>query len=258
MPNPAPSLLWWLHGFSSADVWAVGGQGTILHFDGNGWTATPSTSTATLSGIWGASPSELWAVGGSDTAPTEPIILKWNGTQWSNVPLPGVGPGALFKVWGADRTHVFAVGAKGIVLSYDGNAWTQAPPATQGQLTTVQGRAQNDVFAVGGMGNALILHFDGQSWTPDQTVSTLSPLLGVYADPAGPVIVVGQQGTIASRTTGAEAWHSVDPLPTPDCLHNVAPYAGGYVAVGGNLLSPSSGLHGVLLRSGSALSKQLP
>ena len=52
-----------------SDVWAVGIDGTVLHFDGGPtglWTAVPISGTqptATLTGVWGASSTDVWIVG---------------------------------------------------------------------------------------------------------------------------------------------------------------------------------------------------
>src|SRR5262249_13330141 len=117
-----------------------------------------------------------------------------------------------------------------------------------------------DVWAVGGVGNGELVHFDGQLWTSitGGAIATFAPLLGVWASESGALDVVGRQGFLAARAAGTGDWRVVDPPPTIECLHNVAPYAGGLVAVGGNLLTPANGLHGVLLRQGAAVSTRLP
>jgi hypothetical protein len=258
MPNPAPALLWWVFGFAANDVWAVGQQGAIVHYDGASWQMVASGTDANLSGIWAGDRNEIWAVGGSATAPVRPVLLRWDGRAWAAAD-PGVaGNGALFKIWGANRAQVYAVGDAGIVTQFDGIRWTQQPRVTSAFLVTVHGRSNLDVWAVGGTGNAAILHFDGTSWSPLQDTGALSPMLGVLADTSGLVVVVGRQGAIAGRVPPVAGWQTVEPPPTLDCLHTVMAYAGGYLAMGGNLLSPAGGLHGVLLRAGSAIPSRLP
>jgi hypothetical protein len=250
-------FMWWTFGFSRSDVWAVGQGGQALHWDGSGWTDVPSGFGGSLSGVWGAAYDDVWAVGATAAAPPVPTILHWDGFQWTSVATGTTDTGALFKVWGVDRTHVFVVGDKGIVLQFDGTTWAQAPRATSGQLITDCGAAANDVWAVGGTENAAVLHYDGAQWTPLGDTALLPPLLGCTVASDGRLLVVGRQGFLGCRAPGGGGWEIVDPMPTADCLHNVAPYAGGFVAVGGNLLAPASGLHGVMLRSGSALGGQL-
>jgi hypothetical protein len=58
MQTDAPTL-WWVHGFSHDNVWAVGEKGTILHFDGSDWETVQTGGDYTLWGIWGATPNKL-------------------------------------------------------------------------------------------------------------------------------------------------------------------------------------------------------
>ena len=84
----------------------------------------------------------------------------------------------------------------------------------------------------------------------------MAPLLGVFPSVEGALYVVGRQGLLAVREPASSSFRVAD-IMTVDCLHAIAPYAGGYVAVGGNLLSPAMGLKGVLFRAGSPISPQL-
>lgn len=70
-----------------ADVWAVGDQGTVLHFDGNVWASVDAGVGANdLYGIWGRSSAEIHIVGEKRTQ------RYFNGGAWSDdgrVDLPG-------------------------------------------------------------------------------------------------------------------------------------------------------------------------
>lgn len=66
-------------GFSNSNVFAVGDDGVILHYDGNEWTPMISGTTADLYAAWGASITSVFAVGRYGT------ILLYNGSQWSNI-----------------------------------------------------------------------------------------------------------------------------------------------------------------------------
>ena len=50
-------------GSSSSDVFAVGGSGTILHYDGTAWSEMSSGTTEHLYNVWGSSSSDVFAVG---------------------------------------------------------------------------------------------------------------------------------------------------------------------------------------------------
>jgi hypothetical protein len=66
-------------GTSSSDVFAVGGAGTILHYNGKSWTAMKGGTTNDLNGIWGSSSTDVFAVGGAGT------ILHYDGKLWSTM-----------------------------------------------------------------------------------------------------------------------------------------------------------------------------
>jgi hypothetical protein len=83
-------------------VWAVGGLGTILHWNGKAWSAAAPPATQALYSVWGASASEAWAVGAGGT------IVHWDGTKWSLS--PSGSDYDLHAVWGADSRDVWAVG----------------------------------------------------------------------------------------------------------------------------------------------------
>jgi photosystem II stability/assembly factor-like uncharacterized protein len=55
-------------------VWAVGSNGTLLHWDGAGsaWSVVPSGTTRHLYSVWGSGPRDVWAVGDKGT------ILKYS------------------------------------------------------------------------------------------------------------------------------------------------------------------------------------
>jgi hypothetical protein len=249
-PTGTMATLWWVHGFSSSDLWMVGEQGLVLHW--NGSTLSPSTSGTdrTLYGVWGTSDSNLWAVGGRPGQ--DGVILHYDGNAWSSVTVP-VQFVTYFKVWGTGAADVFACGEGGTVVHFDGNAWskmdTGQPPSTT--LFTINGRAPNDVYTVGGLGIGVALHFDGASWSPlaDPALAQVGGLAGVSEAADGTVMIVGAGGTKLHGLPGrlvddsAEAPH--------DDLH-VAFFTGSTAFVaGGSYQAPAGALRtGVIARFG--------
>ncbi len=61
-----------------SDIWAVGDDGTIIHFDGDAWRPSTSGVSDRLFGIYGSGPGDIYAVGGSGRG----VILRWNGSSW--------------------------------------------------------------------------------------------------------------------------------------------------------------------------------
>ncbi len=81
------------------DVWVVGvdestGQSLAVHWNGHKWTRTSTPTygdTGILFDVTARSADDVWAVGWStDTDKQRPagVALHWNGTAWTQVPLP--------------------------------------------------------------------------------------------------------------------------------------------------------------------------
>jgi hypothetical protein len=79
-------------GRSRSDVFVVGGDDTILHYDGKAWSSITSPTKNHLYGIWGSSISNIFAVGKGGT------ILHYDGKVWSNMASPTEG--LIRDVWG--------------------------------------------------------------------------------------------------------------------------------------------------------------
>ncbi|HVB63464.1 MAG TPA: hypothetical protein VNE17_01960 [Nitrolancea sp.] len=125
---------------SANDIWAVGFNGQIAHYDGTLWHSVSSGTTDLLYDLSIHAANDIWAVGGrffrfqGSTA----TVLHWDGQKWSTVERPevelrtgvdgnwtvGYGPwtlrvaanGSLERVWlGQNVTDVADAG--------DGSAW---------------------------------------------------------------------------------------------------------------------------------------
>lgn len=137
-------------GAGPADVYAVGDQGKVLHFDGSGWTLDSATGTTEdLHGVTGNG-GKLYVVGASGT------VLE-NKPSWKPM-ISGVTC-KLSKVW-ADGSDVFAVGDRGTIIRHDGTEWRSTVTGTSLPLQAVWGSDAKDVYAVGASG--VMLHWCGE------------------------------------------------------------------------------------------------
>jgi hypothetical protein len=145
-----------LSAVSPTDVWAVGGyynakgvaKSLTLNWNGTKWTQVPSPSPGgtldgaiiTLNGVSALSATDAWAVGtdshfrGSGTT-ARLLILRWNGTAWTQVPGPTLKlENGLASVAAVSATQAWAVGntvkgessARELVLSWNGTSWTRS------------------------------------------------------------------------------------------------------------------------------------
>ncbi len=68
VPSPVSADLKSLFGFGPNDIWAVGDDSTVIHWDGTSWTklSTPfddADDKPNLVAVWGSSPDDVWIVG---------------------------------------------------------------------------------------------------------------------------------------------------------------------------------------------------
>jgi hypothetical protein len=148
--------------------------------------ALPATKpTSILKDVAATDATHAWAVGTDGYNPSDqyntgvPIVLNWNGTQWSPAQLPALPwKGGFQLVAAGSATDVWVVGGPmshdindivTIVLRYDGTTWREVPfpagatPSTMSitDLSVVDGHA----WLVGHRGTAVvILEWTGQTW----------------------------------------------------------------------------------------------
>lgn len=173
----APAALQSVWGSSGSDVYAVGRQGTILHYDGSTWSALSTGRYEWLQGIWGSSSQDVFVAGAQDS------ILHYDGARWTR---QYTGAPSL-ALWGNSSQDVFAVGGSSIT-HYDGVRWSPQASSTTNNLFGVWGSSPNDVFAVGVKGT--ILHYDGTGWSA-QVSGTTQTLFGIWGSSTYDVFAVG-------------------------------------------------------------------
>ena len=129
------------------------------------------------------------------------------GLIWSIVPSGTTN--FLLSVWGTSASDVWAVGAAGTILHYDGTTWSSVSSGTTQNLGSVWGTSASDVWAVGGSGT--ILHYNGTTWSSGSS-GTAQALFGVWGTSASDVWVVGQPAQGSNGTIlhyNGTSWSSV-------------------------------------------------
>ncbi|MFH1149044.1 MAG: zinc ribbon domain-containing protein [Actinomycetota bacterium] len=162
-----------LSGVSALDVshvWAVGGGGTILFYDGSSWKKQESGVTVDLNDVFALDPTHVWAVGKGKT------VLFFDGSSWKALDLgipprdpngPPNQPDYLDAVFALDAGHVWVGG--GIIVTqdtriffYNGTGWTEQETPGAG-IKGLWASSSSSAWAVGNL--ATLEHFDGSSWS---------------------------------------------------------------------------------------------
>jgi hypothetical protein len=144
---------WWVHGTGPNDVWLVGEQGRITHWDGASFREDASGTTATLFGVMAFAANDVWAVGGTPESATgaNDVVLHFDGAAWKEEGLPEKNGRAMFKVWGSSANDIYVVGEAGTVWHRSNGAFVrEAQGVAMNRLTTVHGCSADQVIAVGG------------------------------------------------------------------------------------------------------------
>lgn len=259
VPTGTRGSLWWVQAFGPNEAVFGGANANVLLWRDGAFTRlkTPGLGRHTVFGIWGRSASDFYAVGSVGSA--NGFIWHYDGTAFRDLPLPadiptvdGELPG-LFKAWGDSQGHVWAVGARGLVLkSTDGGDFVRVPTDTQATLFTVAGHDGRCVV-VGGGAEAVVLEETEAGFTHDDPAD-VALLQGVAFNEAGAGFASGEAGALLERTEAG--WEVVDTglTLTVQSLHAVwVDPAGGVWSVGGNVLSSLNA--GVIVHRGA---KTLP
>ena len=226
-PNPSSfgNSLNGVTAVSASNLWAVGfqndssgiQQALIEQWNGSSWNVvsspSPSSSGYALNGVAAVGGSSIWAVGFQNDSGFIPRTLTehWNGTQWSVVTSPNVGPGnnQLYGVVALSSSLVWAAGFTGqqngppqtLAERWNGTQWSVVSSANQiggASLSGVAAISASDIWAVGSdVSGALTEHWNGTQWSfvsnPDQGTSHY--LSGVAALSTSDVWAVGQYVT---------------------------------------------------------------
>ncbi len=166
-----------IYAVGTIDVFAVGDNGLIRHYDGSSWSTMASPVSVSLKSVWGRAYNDVFAVGSGGT------ILHYNGTQWQKMSSPTHDD--LYCVWGFSQSGgpVYAGGRNGNILLFSGGQWTfMDTPFSDGIwrysiIYDIWGVSPTELYAVGhgydssqsgsGPFDIFLSNSGGNSWTDE-------------------------------------------------------------------------------------------
>ncbi|MCC6810999.1 MAG: hypothetical protein IT381_26450 [Deltaproteobacteria bacterium] len=237
MPAPPTTSLHAVWGLASNNVYAVGRNGNILHWDGDDWAPETSGTPLSLWGIWASGPSDVIAVGGEyDGAAGRvvSIILRSTGNgSWAPQAHPAVGPppaggDSFLDIWGSGPTDIFAVGGLGSIDYWNGVSWARIDPGSTDHVWSVTGSASDAVFAVNSND---VLRWRGAPWTA-MTSNSTRMLTDVWAIAPNDVVAVAQGQFL--RFDGTTWTVTTNPGGSAQELNGVWVDSSGEIIVAGN------------------------
>lgn len=197
IPSGTTKTLYGLWGRSGEDVWIVGGvpggaagDAVLLRGNASGFHAVTDVPHGLLPEalfkVYGMPTDGLVAVGSNG------VVLRFDG-EWKRHDVPMDGP--LISLWGRGDGDLYAVGgnAQGVLLHYDGSAWSEVAGLGEGPgLYGVYTAPGEPVYAVGAGARLLELAPGGavvEQLAPDMDSSSV--LHSVWGDGHGTVYAVG-------------------------------------------------------------------
>lgn len=115
--------------------------------------------------VWGSSATDVWAIGTGTEA------LHYDGSSWVEVSVGTDDASTILqRIWGSSATDVWAVGyrgyagtpAQGVIVHFDGVAWSLRSDSPAEPLYAIWGSGPDDVWAGGG---GAIVHYQAGAWT---------------------------------------------------------------------------------------------
>jgi hypothetical protein len=151
-----------IHGDDPSDLWFGSDEGEYMHWDGKEFRRDePPARRAAVGGIVRAEGGTLFSVTGPTLDGSFPgAVLERQGNAW--VDTSPTGRGDFHGVWGSAWNDVWAVGAGGVRLHFDGEGWKPAEPGRD-EITGIWGSHRSDVWTVSVNGD--IDHYDGRKWS---------------------------------------------------------------------------------------------
>lgn len=181
LDSDTPISLRGVWGSSAGDVFAVGDNGTILHYDGSSWTVMDHPGPKwVLNDVWGAAGNDVYAVGDLG------LILHYDGVSWSmmeNNPFYDAWmPPDFLTISGTSRNNFFVGDDNGTVWQYHGGKWTELGGEGSGsrncglsRIVDMSITPGDDVFAVSDAPYAGYssgaCYYDGSKWVTMKDLS---------------------------------------------------------------------------------------
>jgi PKD repeat protein len=202
--TPAISIktLYGIWGTSPSNIYAVGQDGAIMHYDGATWTAETSGTTEKLNAIWGVTEpvteTNIYAAGENG------ILLHKTaaGTTWGTEPLNSnnFGNTDLYSVRGSSASNVYLGSNNGYFLRFNGTEWTEFdpnPPTGSSKIAGIWAFSSTNLYcstAAGSYGR--LFHYDGEKWDLMYGGDENIALYSIWGNTVSDIYVAGSTGLI--------------------------------------------------------------
>lgn len=214
MNSDVDGNLYGVFGFSGNDVFAVGDNGTVIHWTGTKWLTVSIPSSESFRAVWGLHSSDLWVAGENGT------LLRWNGAIWMDHSVSVSSN--LHAISGNILGDIAAAGDDGCVVIYEANQWRTEHPGPTSVFRAIAITEDRTVIVTDETGR-IFQRQDGE-WNEmksctDNSLSILSSAETghLYAGGEGGTLIVLAPDIPDPTSTPEPALPTPTPSVTPTC-----------------------------------------
>jgi hypothetical protein len=164
------------------------------------WEIITQGQPGALLSVWGTSSEDVWVVGADAHDGKGPLVFHYDAGSWSRLET-GLDSGDLWWVFGFKDGPIYIGGTGGVILRYEGGAFTSMDTPGTGTVFGIWGSSPEDVWAVGGASESadgFAWRLQGGSWTSEPSlpadVPTTGSLWKVHGTSADNAWLVGSNG----------------------------------------------------------------
>jgi hypothetical protein len=177
-----------IHGSGPDDIWAVGFDEKVMHWDGTSWTDETGWGENDFHAVWGRSASETWLL--SDHGG----VYRYDGTDWDEV--NNSGQGSWQDMYGLSADDIYTVGSQ-TVMNWDGTEWSVAAQRSS-YMHSVWCSGPFEIWTTGYTGSGsqrFVYYFDGTTWSTSHTITGDFPW-DIWGYDANNIWVCGENGSV--------------------------------------------------------------
>ena len=195
-------------GSSSSDIFFVGLNGSLVHYNGSSWAKIGSGTTTDIQDIWGGTDATTGATYALATVSTVYYggvseLLRIRGTQLDTLSTNGLS-WSIRGVWFDSKDYYIVGDEVYYKRSLQDNMWQilrVAPTNQYGYVEAIRANGRNDIVVAGDFGT--FLHFNGVSWHNfTQEINLPSTVFYSVAIKGDIAIAVGSNGDKAIAVIG--------------------------------------------------------
>jgi PKD repeat protein len=238
--NVTPAIstknLYGIWGTSPSNIYALGQDGAILHYDGTVWTAETSGTTEKLNAIWGVTETNIYAVGENGTL----LHKTAAGSTWGTEPLVdykaqnNFNDTDLYSVRGSSAANVFLGSINGWFIRYNGEGWTAydpEPPTGSSKIAGIWPFNSTNIYCITASGYGRIFHYNGEKWeTEFNDGEAETSLYSIWGNTPSDIYVAGSTGLILQ--SNGTSWLGVSSSTTQKLYSVFGSSASNIFAVG--------------------------